>query len=315
MKANYKCSEMEFYTVCKTILVNLRKELGAFAALKAKYTMSFADAVENEIKAAIALPSEKQRTIKHQIPRINLNSRHKECMKKLRALRLYIKDAFNDKEEQRVRLKEAGFNDYRQALQKKWEVLIGSMHKGAQFIANHRTTLLANDNMPAGFEAEFITEADSLKTRVGKFLNMREHTLQGTHEKVLANNTLYKKVMGICLDGQFVFRDNEAKQVQFIFSRVMELVAPRNLARLKFVVKEAGTNLLLAGARVVIKPEGAVGLSTLTDNKGSGVFDGLSAGIYKVSVVLEGFVELVEDVKIRKGVKSFKHWVMEQPQR
>lgn len=305
---------MEFYQVCETIVVNLRKELGAFAALKAKYTTGFADAVENEIKAAIALPTEKQRTIKHQIPRINLNSRHKECMKKLRALRLYIKDAFKDKDEQRVRLKEAGFNDYRQALQKNWEVLIGSMHKGAQFIANHRTTLLANDNMPAGFEAEFITEADSIKTRVGKFLSMREHTLQGTQEKVMANNTLYKKVIGICLDGQFIFRDNEAKRIQFIFSSVMELVAPRNHSRLKFDIKESGTNSPLSGVRVIIKQEGGAALSTATDEKGRGVFENLSAGLYNVSILHNGFNAIEETLKVRKGVKSFKHWLMEKQQ-
>ncbi len=312
MKASYKCSEEELYEVCGIVVMSLREELATFAGLKAKYTAGFADAVEEEIKAARAMAGEKQRAVKHQVPRINLISRHKQCVKKLQALRLYIKEAFKDKDIQRVRLKEAGFNDYRLVLQKDWEKVIASMRHGAQFIAGNRAALLANDNMPAGFEAEFITEGSSLSTRVVTFEHMRVNTLQGTQEKVKANNALYKTVMSICGDGRFIFRENEAKREQFIFSRVLELVTPRNVARLKFDVKESGTNYPLTGARVVIQPKGGVAMSCVTDEQGKGVFEGLSAGVYRVSVGLEGYAGLVVAVRVRKGVRSFKHWMMER---
>jgi len=312
MKASYKCSEDELYQVCQIILVSLREELGAFAVFKAKYTTGFADGVEDEIKAAMALASNNQRAVKHEIPRINLNSRHKQCLKKLQALRLYIKEAFKDKDMQRARLKEAGFNDYHLALRKDWEKVIAIMRHGTQFIAGNRTDLQANDNMPVGFEAAFIADEIDLKNRVVTFEHMRAKTLEGTLEKVKANNALYKTFIRICGDGRFVFRDNAAKREQFIFNRVMELVTPRNAGRLKFDVKEAGTNLPLAGMELVIQQEGDVALVCMTDKKGRGVFEGLSAGVYKVRAGLNGFAELEVEVVMRKGVRSFKHWVMEK---
>jgi hypothetical protein len=241
---------------------------------------------------------------------INLNKRHKRCIKKLRALRLYIKEAFKDKEMQRVRLQEAGFNDYKRAAERSWEKLVAIMRHGKQFIAGNRSALLANDNMPANFEAQFVAEESSLPVDVVAFKNTRENTREGTQEKVKANNGIFKRVTDVCADGYFIFRDNEAKRNLFVWERVMEVVTPPKAAGVKFDVKEEGTNFSLSGARAEIQQKGGLVLEVVTGVDGRGVFDGLVPGVYRGRVVLAGYVELVVEFRVRKGVRSFKHWVV-----
>ena len=310
MKARYKCSEDELYDVCGIILLSLKEELADFSAFKAKYDTDFTDALEEAIESARALPNEVQRMVKHEMPRIKLRKRHSRCMKKLRALRLYIMEAFKDEDVQRVRLQDAGFNDYKRAAEKSWEKLIAIMRHGRQFIAANRDALLADDNMPLGFEAQFVAEETDLPGEVVAFKNTRENTLQGTQEKVKANNGIYKRVMSVCADGYFIFGDNVAKREQFVWERVLALVSAPKSAGLRFDVKEQGTNYSLADARVVVQKEGGLVLEAVTDVEGRGMFNGLVPGVYKGRVVLAGFEELVVEFNIRKGVRSLKHWVV-----
>ena len=66
------------------------------------------------------------------------------------------------------------------------------------------------------------------------------------------------------------------------------------------------------GAEVVLQREGDEQLKEVTDEKGRGLFSGLKEGAYKGRLSHAGFEAQDLEVVIRKGVVSFKLWVVKR---
>lgn len=103
---------------------------------------------------------------------------------------MYIRDTYTVSAIREVRMMEAGFGDYEKSSEANWEKLEAIMNNAKVFIGLHEAELLAGDNMPAGFKADFDTLAATVNPEVVAMQNMRENNKQGTSEKILANNNL-----------------------------------------------------------------------------------------------------------------------------
>lgn len=311
IQSNFRCTHDALYEGCDQLAINLFEELVLMAGFKAKYTATFIDDFKLKIKQARELPDEDQRTTQHELQRIELvKLTNKKVRKVLNSLRLYIRDAYNDPDVRRVKLQDAGFNDYEAAMNYNWEKLRSFLQKAVTFITANTADLEAGDNMPAGFGALVAGYRDDVATLVPEFLNEKENTPQATQAKTVASNALYALAIDICEDGQHVFEDDPAKQKQFVWDAIMEIVTPTGKAGLKFDVKEQGTNLPLAGVTAKLQKEGDVEISTTTDAEGKGKFDNMAAGFYTGKLLLNDFVSLEFELEITAGVTSFKHWVM-----
>ena len=310
MNNNYKCTQDELYEACGVIQLSLVGDLVKFGGFKPKYNVAFTDAVMQAIIDAAKLPDEEQRAAQHEMLLLNLIKRQVRCIDKLQALRLYIKEAYPDANEQRIKLQEAGFNDYNGAVNKNWDKLIAIMIHGRAFVHTYEAALTAGDNMPATFTADFDTEESGLAPLILQFKNTQENSTIGTEEKVKANNAIYKTAMGICEDGVYIFKNEEAKRNQYIWEKVMDLVTPPGAAGLRLDVKEDGTNLPLTGVNIEIQKAGGVALKLATDAEGKGYFESLEVGIYSGKVQLAGYADLEVEFEIKTGVTSFKHWVL-----
>ncbi len=310
MDNNYKCGQDELYEACGVLQLNLVDEIGRFSAFKPKYNAAFATGFEAAIIAAAKLPDEEQRDATHELLLLDLITRQERCIDKLQALKLYMKDGYKDKDTLRIRMQQAGYNDYEQAANKNWEKLIAIMIHAKQFIHDNSADLLANDNMPATFENDFGTEESGLAPQILQFKSSQENSTVGTEDKISANNAIYDTAMGICEDGVYIFKKEEAKRNKFVWERIMDLITPPGAAGLRLDVKEDVTNLPLQGVAVIIQAKEGIALNATTDENGKAYFASLVVGLYKGKVELAGYHPLEVEFEIKTGVTSFKHWVM-----
>ncbi len=311
MRPSYNCSQDELYTAGYLIANSLEEELAAFTALKAKYNAVFVAGLRTEIEAAEAIADKEQREAESQIMRIGLVERvDGEVQNALGRLRLYIRDAWENEAVRVVRMQEAGFGDYDEAMNFDWEKVKSIMNTGRTFVVTHSAVLSAGENMPAGFVAEFETMATEVNGEIDAYLNAKENVRQVTQEKVGANNVLFDKLMKICEDGQKIFRADAAKRVQFVWTSVLAVVTPTGAAGLRGTVKAFGTNVPIGGAVVWMQREGDVAVVFETDVNGRYYSGGLPAGAYKFKLNKEGFGEIEAEIELKTGVTSYRNWLM-----
>jgi hypothetical protein len=312
LKPNYNCSQDVLYAACELVITSLNEELVSFTALKPKYNAALVTSLRADLLAARNIPALSQRQSEQEIARINLLAKLTLCLDKLNALRLYIRDAYTVSAIREVRMMEAGFGDYEKAAEANWEKLEAIMNNAKVFIGLHEAELLAGDNMPAGFKADFDALAATVNPEVVAMQNMRENNKQGTSEKILANNNLYMKVMAVCEDGTYIFRNDSAKASQFVWSSVSEIITPPGAAGLRGDVKDELTSEVIVGASVNVKRADAPMITVVTDVEGKYLFGSLPAGDYEGKVTNEGYQSVGFTVTISTGVVSIKSFVMKK---
>ena len=312
LKPNYNCSQDVLYAACELVITSLNEELVSFTALKPKYNAALVTSLRADLLAARNIPALSQRQSEQEIARINLLAKLTLCLDKLNALRLYIRDAYTVSAIREVRMMEAGFGDYEKAAEANWEKLEAIMNNAKVFIGLHEAELLAGDNMPAGFKADFDALAATVNPEVVAMQNMRENNKQGTSEKILANNNLYTKVMAVCEDGAYIFRNDAAKASQFVWSSVSEIITPPGAAGLRGDVKDELTSEVIVGASVNVKRADAPMITVVTDVEGKYLFGSLPAGDYEGKVTNEGYQSVGFTVTISTGVVSIKNFTMKK---
>lgn len=305
MENKYHCTQDALYEGADLLAESLEEELGQFG-FKAKYTQQFVDDLRDEIEAARNLPDEEARTAESGVKRVALvNFTDTTVKQNVNALRLYIRDAVTNPETRRIRMAEAGFNDYEEAMHYNWEKLKGMMNSGNNFITAHSAELLANNNMPASFPATFTAIKQQVDTDVIAMLNTRENTKAGTQDKIAANNTLHDHCIDICEDGQHVFVNDEARRSQFVWDSIQQIITPPGVAGVRITIKEEGTNFPLQGVTITIQQPGGTPLEQTTDANGKAAFIGLEAGAYNGTIVKPGYETKAKSGEIKTGVISF----------
>jgi hypothetical protein len=312
LKPNYNCSQDVLYAACELVITSLNEELVSFTALKPKYNAALVTSLRADLLAARNIPALSQRQSEQEIARINLLAKLTLCLDKLNALRLYIRDAYTVSAIREVRMMEAGFGDYEKAAEANWEKLEAIMNNAKVFIGLHEAELLAGDNMPAGFKADFDALAATINPEVVAMQNMRENNKQGTSEKILANNNLYTKVMAVCEDGTYIFRNDSAKASQFVWSSVSEIITPPGAAGLRGDVKDELTSEVIVGASVNVKRADSPMITVVTDVDGKYLFGSLPSGDYEGKVTVEGYQSIGFTVTISTGVVSNKNFVLKK---
>lgn len=312
LKPNYNCSQDVLYAACELVITSLNEELVSFTSLKPKYNAALVTALRAELLAARNIPALSQRQSEQEIARINLLAKLTLCLDKLNALRLYIRDAYTVSAIREVRMMEAGFGDYEKASEANWEKLEAIMNNAKVFIGFHEAELLASDNMPADFKADFDALAVTVNPEIVAMQNMRENNKQGTSEKILANNNMYAKVIAVCEDGVYIFRNDTAKASQFVWSSVTDIITPPGAAGLKGEVKDELTSEVIVGVSVNVKQADSPMVTVLTDVDGKYLFGSLPAGNYEGKITIEGYQAVGFTVTISTGVVSTKNFVLKK---
>lgn len=223
IQQDYSCKQDELYASSLLIVESFSLNQPFFESKKTLYTVLFGTNLKAEILAAKLLPDFQQRGSVQETARVLLEEAAEKGLVKWQELDSLITSSF---QESLIKTKreEAGYTHYTAATHNDWESLSQLMLSGSTFITTY-TAELNTGGMPPTFQADF----DGIKTiydnAYTEFKNAEQEAPEKRQEKIIANNTFYKKIMDICDDGKKYYHDNPAKRERFTFTKVLELVS------------------------------------------------------------------------------------------
>ena len=293
---NYGTAQWLLYQTGRQLIANGRLKQVEFLEFSASYTDEFFDSLEAEIDAAEILPTEEARALTHSELLQELKPLFRITQRKFMYLKEYVRKAFA-KEFWEMNWNSMGWAAY--STEMNWAQAKNMYSQALQYIVSKRTQLLANANMPAGFEAGYIAAVEAYNTKLAAFEAAETAAKEGTDEKVAANNAVYEKIINtICEAGQTIFADDDPKKGEFSFEKVSEMIRPTGPAGLKGVVKENG----VPQPGLIVELENG-NKSVITDAEGA--FDmGHNLASGKDTIVVKNGDEILmeEEVTIPPGV-------------
>ena len=320
MIADYKCMQDELITGLYVVRNNLVTEIVTFSGKKAMYDAAFVAAFTAAIKAADDAPDEHQRRAENDILKNKLslyfiaeqNALVRAPMEeKLGDLRTYIRTAWPNDVDRKIRMMEAGYDVLEKVMDGNWDVVQGMMNTTKEFINTHETALLMGGaNMPATFKAGFDALADLIIADAVLYVTTKTQIPTMTQEKIRLCNIAFAMGMEICKDGQEYFKQNPAKRNTFTWVNIMEAVTPPGAAGLRGSVKESGSNYPIEAAMIEMQTATGTPIMFETDVDGKYYSGSLPAGDYSFKLSKAGFATIESEVEIKTGVTSYKHWLM-----
>lgn len=304
----YACTQQELYAVARLGWQSHQNNSADFLAFKASYTAAYASSAIAEIDAAEALPDFQARNATAELLRFELFFLAKESLYKWQALKRYIAAAWPPWQ-QKPHFEAAGLHYYSSASKNDWEDVKGLMMAGLNFINLHETDLLANDNMPTDFKDEFSDAKENFDTGYLAFIHAEQQALLGTTAKITANNTVYRKLIAMFIDGQHIYKAQLDMAYQFTFSRVLRLVSnpvtPKKAA-VSGNVRNAADGQPIADVEVRISDT----VRVYTDAAGNYLLKDLDAGSYQLVATKPGYQVGLEHFVLAKGEEVIKDFAL-----
>ncbi len=297
--ANYPCSQQELYMVCRLGWQSCEENLAAFTDFKTTYDAALITTRRTEVEAAAGLPDFQTRDSISEGFRVELKTLARKCLANWQRLKRHIADAW-PAEQQKNKTEAAGQNYYEKAGNFEWDACRGLLASGLSFIDDNMATLTAA-GMPAGFQPVFKNDKILFENKQQEFLNSVETGKIETETKGKANNDIYAKVINMFLDGQEIFKNEDAVKDQFVFDQVLGVVSGTDAAGFKGVIKDSVTGLPVAGAVLTVKGSAKTATS---DADGRYKITGLAAGEYQVTVGAEGYVGQEINQVVKVGTES-----------
>jgi hypothetical protein len=299
---NYRCSQQELYAICKLGWEGCHQHIEQFAGFSPKYNAAFIDARKAEIDATITTPDNALRSSGQEVLRLQLKDQVRNCLNAWQKLKRYIYEAYPENL-QAPKLKGAGQGYYSKASALNWEACQGLMYSGTSFIANESILLLANENMPPGFAAEFKAAKEAFEAMYLQYMQGNKTAGQRTTEKAKANNDLYAALISMFLDGQEIFKDQPSICRQFMFDSLLTVISGTHTAGLKGrITVQTIDGAPIAGAQVRI-----AGTGNETDSDADGYYQliQVGAGIYTIEVSAVGYKDLaLPGIEVKTGTVS-----------
>lgn len=293
-KSNYGIAQSVLYQTCRIILTNCKNNLTAFTAFASFYTVSFIADLEKDVENAEKMPSEQARALEHEKLRQEMVAIGKTCRNMWQGLKRYITKAYAE-EFWVMNWDAAGWNNYEAASNENWDKIIAMMNEGSAYITLHAAELT---DMPAGFVTDFNAAKDAMQAKFSAFTSAESAASIGTDAKVTANNDVYAKVVEVCLDGQYIFNDDDTMKELFSFEKMSELVKPVGAAGLKGTVTKDG----VPQAGIIVELEEG-NKSVITDAEGAFNFGNqLASGTDTIILKKGDEILMEEDVTIPAGV-------------
>jgi hypothetical protein len=300
IKSKYACSQSALYQICLLIALNCKSKIADFGLFSAAYTLTFVDAIIAAIQQAEQMPGEEARAEQHKLLQEQLKRINKDSLKSWQYLKRYIAKLYPDSPEmQETAWIAAGWNHYDS--NNDWKETKACLKMGSEYIKNHKTELLANDNMPATFEAMYNVQMTLFTDTYTDFGLAIEAAEVGTDDKLTANNDIYDRIITVCLDGQVIFEGNDTLQGQFSFENVGKNVAPPAGSAVKFHVINPVTGLPIMGAEISKKGSDK---KVSTNAKGDAEMNQLASVETEFIFKADGFSDKTVSVDLTGTTKS-----------
>lgn len=301
MIRKFNVTEGELYALCLSGWETCGRHIEKMNSFSPLYTADYVKARREEVSSTMAGFDRKQRRAELFKLRSDLNLQGKAALGHWRSLKLYIETAFAGEKLEAFMI-EAGQPRYRLAQRKQWEEALKLLQAGQAFIEKHSEALLANQNMPAAFPAQYAAALQAYHkvhdAYMAEGIATRERT--GTYVQIL--NKLYEDLLRMFAAGREVFKDNKPVLEQFRLRTGLDMISGTGWAGIKGkVYDEQGKQRLIPGLLIRL-PETDDEL--LQEADGSFVLNHLAAGTYTLEVEAEGYQAWSQTVIVKLDTYS-----------
>jgi len=288
----------ELYGILETGFNSLQEFLINFTDFSPAYDAAYVVALKTEASIAESLPDEQARYANAEIFKVRLEKDNQLATDKWQMLKRYITKAYLP-EELKARLEEAGQLKYKKAAAQNFEETRALLVAGKNFLDEHSADLLANNNMPPTFQAQFQTIQTNFLGNYTSMNNENESAKVATEEKVKANNAIFEKLMVVFLDGQAIFKYNEPVFDQFVFETVRQNISNRVASISAFIQNITDNEPIEAATITITTSTGPVIITTDITGKASKV---IANGIYSIQIDATGFNSIrITDFEVKLG--------------
>ena len=298
---NYKCSQNSLYAVCRSGWSSCSTFLTDFTAFSPLYDAPFITARIAEINAAESLGDAEQRTEDTRTLRINLKNAGTTGSDLWQKLKRYIIKAY-PADLVEVKLDAAGQTHYRRAGQDDWGAISRLLLDGEAFITANTADLTAGNNMPPTFGTTFNAAKSAYDTLYQSFITAGQTDEIETQTKLTANNALYASLISMFLDGQEIFKTDEAVKKLFTFDQVLLNIDGPGIAGARGEITDAPTGNTIA-VQATVQLAGPSNKTVTSDSDARYEASPVAAGIYTITVTAPGYqTAVINNVEIQTGV-------------
>jgi len=290
----YTCSQSELYTIARVGWNSCRQHLVDFADFKARYTDLYIDNRIAEMAAAQNLPDFQARNDASESQRVLLTELTRTILDQWQRLKRYIADAF-PRSLQKTKLEAAGSTHYAKAANYNWDSVESLLVSATNFVNDNLATLTANENMPPNFQTKFNTYRTDFEAAHTTFIDSEETARIGRETKIVANNNVHRWLMNMFLDGQEIFKRQDAIKAQFVFDRVLQLASGSGSQGIKGYVTQSGSDIPIADVLITILQNGR---TITTDSNGRYEMIQIANGTYNLSFEKTGYVTLLQEGQV-----------------
>jgi Carboxypeptidase regulatory-like domain len=296
----YPCSQSDLIVVVKTGINSCTEHLSRLTAFSPMYTNAYFEGFLTEVDAADALPDEAARRTNSEMLRLELVGLNRDCCNLWQLLKRYISKTYTG-EALALQLGSAGQGYYTKAINQNWPSTRSMLVSASQYLVKNKDKLLENNNMPPDFPTQLTNALQEYAILLTNYEGSKEDILVATQAKIVALNGSYKKLIGVLLDGQELFKNEEPIYKQFVFDEIWSRVSGPGLAGIRGQVTQEGTKLPVKDAIVSLSDFPG---TALTDEQGNYLINAPS-GQYTVTIIADGFISrLIEKFNIEIGTVS-----------
>lgn len=297
-KKLFDCSQEVLYLVCMAGWNLCTQFLANFTAFRAVYTPAFiADAIQAVQDAKVLIPS--RTTVGYRkLSRIECVNTAKLVQSNWQKLKAYISNAF-PKDQVKARLEVAGASLYKKVTVDNWSAAHSLIDAANTFIANNLDTLIANGNMPAGFQAAFQADGDSFITASTIFYQVNMEKKQFTAQKLEANSAIYESLITMLKDGQQIFSNDQTAREQFIFEQLKASYKGGSASLTGYI-----TNGNLQPVEDAIITSSDARYIAITNKKGYYRISRLAEGTYSFTISCPGYTPAEQSITFTAGIRS-----------
>jgi hypothetical protein len=291
LERTYNCTQQQLYTICVLGWNACSDNLAAFTAFSPLYDAPYITAKLAEVTAA-----EASKTL-----RVELSNKATECCDLWQKLKRYIIKAY-PKDQQQIKLDAAGQQHYSKAANEDWEAAKRLILDGEAFALANTAALTANSNMPPAFPATLTTAKGEYDTLFNDFFTAGQTDEIETQTKITANNNIHAALMSMFLDGQEIFKANEAVKKLFTFDQVLLTVAGPGIAGIRGLITDSATGLKLPNG--VFATISIFGTEHTTQSNGDSRYEisPVAAGTYTIVIECPGYQTLqIPNIEIQTG--------------
>jgi hypothetical protein len=219
----YNCTQSELYAVCRITWNSYAENQTDFESLNTNYTVVAGTDALAAIDTAEALPDVQARGSIPENLRISLSNAAITARFEWKKLISHIHHSFPEQNHKALE-EEAGSLMYDKAANNNWEVLTTMLTAGSNFITAH-SAALATGGMPPTYPAAYEAARSAYNVLYIQFTDAKHDLKEGTDEKLIANNNIFKVVRLMLDDGQLIYLTNPAKFDRFVWDSILANVS------------------------------------------------------------------------------------------